>query len=81
MSTKNVSLIGRAVWPAIGNIYTNVLFYYYRLEYLNNKLNCTEFLDKQIVRHVRLNITKHGGVHKKCPRRQSLGQGERAITT
>ena len=28
MSTKNVSLIGRAVWPAIGNIYTNVLFYY-----------------------------------------------------
>ena len=28
VSTKNVSPIGPAVWPAIGNIYTNVLFYY-----------------------------------------------------
>ena len=28
MSKKNFSPIGPAVWPAIGNIYTNVLFYY-----------------------------------------------------
>ena len=28
VSTKNFSPIGLAVWPAIGNIYTNVLFYY-----------------------------------------------------
>ena len=28
MSTKNFSPIGPAVWPAIGNIYMTVLFYY-----------------------------------------------------
>ena len=28
MSTKKFSLFGPAVWLAIGNIYTNVLFYY-----------------------------------------------------
>ena len=28
MSTKNFSPIGPAVWPVIGNIYINVLFYY-----------------------------------------------------
>ena len=28
MSSKNVSPFGPAVWPDIGNIYTNVLFYY-----------------------------------------------------
>ena len=28
VSTKNVSPFGPAVWPAKGNIYTNVLFYY-----------------------------------------------------
>ena len=26
--SKNVSPFGPAVWPVIGNIYTNVLFYY-----------------------------------------------------
>ena len=31
VSTKNFSPIGPAVWPTIGNIYTNVLFYYIRL--------------------------------------------------
>ena len=28
MSTKNFNPSGPAVWPAIGNIYTNVLFYF-----------------------------------------------------
>ena len=26
--SKNVSPFGPAIWPAIGNIYTNVLFYF-----------------------------------------------------
>ena len=49
VSTKNFRPIGPAVWPAIGNIYTNVLFYYldcqislpvYDLMY---SIKCTQF--------------------------------------
>ena len=39
MSTKKISLIGLAVWAAIGNIYiyTNVLFYYVVLVIISQK--------------------------------------------
>ena len=40
MSTKIFSPIGSAVWPAIRNIYTNVLFYI--IDYKRHSLNHTE---------------------------------------
>ena len=39
--SKNVSSFGPAVYPAIGNIYTNVLFYSIDNNYTNNYNNDT----------------------------------------
>ena len=41
VSTKNFSPINLAVWPAIGNIYTNVLFYYIDNECIQREMSRT----------------------------------------
>ena len=36
---KNVNPFGQAVWPVIGNMYTNVLFYYIDMVFFNQSKN------------------------------------------
>ena len=45
--SKNVSPFGPAVWPALGNIYTNVLFYC--IDYYNDAGPTPQFQSGNIV--------------------------------
>ena len=49
---KNFSPFGPAVWPAIGNIYTNVLFFYCNINWLLSKSRFSNILFKGFLHYV-----------------------------